>query len=441
MSPTIQLRLDPRAACRRLRADHTTALLLDGGDADGGWTAGPLLAVEPRVVDEVPASGTPAQVLAGLERVARRWRERQGAGGGNGTGLALLLSYEALDVGIAPGDLIATPRLLALEVDASLRWQGPERIAWTACGEGTHALRRTQDRLGSAGSGPELGAAQAVGRPATSLPRSRYLAAVERLGRHIRDGDVYQANLCRVLYGPYRGDELGAYERLVEATPAPRSAFLATPELAVVSASPEVFLEIQPPDRIATWPIKGTRPRGADAAADRASREELAASEKDRAELLMIIDLERNDLGRVCRTGSIEASAQPELRSFPAVHHLVARVSGRLRDDVSLGEIVVATFPGGSISGAPKERARSLLADLEPVRRGLFTGSLFWLGDDGSLDSSILIRTLVFRRGLFHLGAGGGIVADSVADLEWSEANHKARALARALGFAPEDAG
>ena len=442
MSPTIQSSLDPRAACQRLRASQPISLLLDGGDSGDGWTAGPLLAVQPRLVAEVPASGTPGQVRAALDRVARRWRERQNGGGGRGTGMALLLAYEALDAGEAPGcDLMATPRLVALDVDESLRWLSPERIEWARIGERAVAGRAAEALLGSANACRDVDAAQAEGPPRASLPRPRYFEAIGRLERHIRDGDLYQANLCRVLYGSYQGDELGAYERLVQETPAPRSAFLATPEFVLASASPEVFLVIRPPDRIETWPIKGTRPRGASPEADRAAREELLASEKDRAELLMIVDLERNDLGRVCRTGTIEAPAHPELRSFPAVHHLVTGVRGRLRDDVSLGDIVAATFPGGSISGAPKERARSLLLGLEPVRRGFFTGSLFWLADDGSLDSSILIRTLVFRRGLFHLGAGGGIVADSVADLEWREANHKARAPARVLGFAPEDAG
>jgi anthranilate synthase component 1 len=152
----------------------------------------------------------------------------------------------------------------------------------------------------------------------------------------------------------------------------------------------------------------------------------------------MIVDLERNDLGRICRPGSVEVPELAVLHSFPAVHHLVARVRGRIRDGVSWTEMVRAIFPGGSITGAPKKSAIERLRRVEPVARGPFTGSLFWCGDDGSVDSSILIRTAVFAGERVSIGAGGGIVADSEPEAEWAESNHKARALTRALGFDPE---
>ncbi len=433
---TLHTALDAADVCRGLRAVQPVSLWLDGRGFADGWATGPLVALAPRVVAEVPATSGAEDGMAAIEAVARRWRERWDPEAGSATGIAVLLAYEALDRASPQGrDLLGAPRVLVLEVDESLHWVGPGEVEWTGRGERADAAERAALEAGERRS-----QARVTAGVRTSLAQPSYLEAVARLRRHIFDGDVYQANLCQVFHGPYVGDELGAYEALVRVTPAPRSAFLCTPELSVASASPELFLSLRPPDRIETRPIKGTRPRGATAGLDRALRDELVGSVKDRAELLMIVDLERNDLGRVCRTGTIETSGPGDVQSYAAVHHLVASVVGRLRQDVSFGDLVRATFPGGSISGAPKERARSLLAELEPVRRGFYTGSLFWLGDDGSLDASILIRTLVFRNGLFHLGAGGGIVADSDAELEWRESNHKARALAHVLGFAPEDA-
>ena len=154
----------------------------------------------------------------------------------------------------------------------------------------------------------------------------------------------------------------------------------------------------------------------------------------------MIVDLERSDLGRVCRTGSIAVSQLAALRSFSAMHHLVARVRGELLPDVELPGLIEATFPGGSITGAPKRRAIEILNELEPVPRGFFTGSLIWLADDGSLDSSILIRSMTFSDGWASVGAGGGVVSDSDPEQEWLESNHKARALTRVLGFDPLEA-
>jgi para-aminobenzoate synthetase component 1 len=154
----------------------------------------------------------------------------------------------------------------------------------------------------------------------------------------------------------------------------------------------------------------------------------------------MIVDLERNDLGRVCRAGSIEVPDLAALRSYATVHHLVACVRGRLREDAGPAEVLRATFPGGSITGAPKLRAMEILAELEPVRRGFYTGCFLWFGDDGTMQSNILIRTVVLAKGHAHIGAGGGIVADSDPESEWRESNQKARVLAQALGFAPEEA-
>jgi para-aminobenzoate synthetase component 1 len=210
--------------------------------------------------------------------------------------------------------------------------------------------------------------------------------------------------------------------------------------LALASCSPETLVDVQPTGRVETWPIKGTRPRGATAEADERARRELLGSAKDRAELLMIVDLERNDLGRICHIGSVETPATAEPRTYPEVHHLVGHVRGQLRPEVGAAGILDAVFPGGSITGAPKLRAIEILETLEPVPRSFFTGSLFWFGDDGTTESSILIRTVVFAGDTALIGAGGGIVADSDPEAEREESNHKIRALAHGLGFDPGEA-
>jgi anthranilate/para-aminobenzoate synthase component I len=263
---------------------------------------------------------------------------------------------------------------------------------------------------------------------------------VDRIRTYILDGDIYQANLTQQFEVPWSGDALDLYHRLTRRTPSPRSAMVACQGFAMASVSPELFLAGEFGGEIRTGPIKGTRARQDDPTADRAVAEELKRSEKDNAELLMIVDLSRNDLGRVCSPGSIEVRELAGLVSYPAVHHLVAVVAGRLEPSATLARIMEATFPGGSITGAPKERAMEILRDLEPVERSYYTGSLFWFGDDGTFDSSILIRSVILKGGRARLGAGGGIVADSNADAEWKESNDKARAPAEVLGFVPEDA-
>ncbi len=259
-----------------------------------------------------------------------------------------------------------------------------------------------------------------------------------RLQRWIAEGRIYQANLCQRIDAGWVGEPLDYFTAVANEQPVPRSAFMSVDGFAIASFSPETFITVDD-GVIETLPIKGTRPRGRTAEQDRAAIDDLVSSPKDRAELVMIIDLERNDIGRLCRPGSVEVPELIERRTYPAVHHLVSRVRGRLRDEVSWAEMVRAVFPGGSITGAPKKSAMDCLRRVEPVPRGPFTGSLFWFGDDGSFDSSILIRTAVFAGRHVSIGAGGGIVADSRPESEWAEANHKARPLTRALGFEPEE--
>ena len=203
----------------------------------------------------------------------------------------------------------------------------------------------------------------------TSLPRDRYIDAVRRIKEHIRRGDIYQANLTQQFRVPFEGDRFLLWSRLAGVTPAPRAAFAASNRFALASVSPELFLRGEMDGAVETWPIKGTCRRESDPALDRLAAERLVASPKDNAELLMIVDLERNDLGRICRTGSVQVPQVAALKTYPAVHHLQAVVQGVLGKGTGFGDLIEATFPGGSITGAPKRRAMSILDELEPCER------------------------------------------------------------------------
>ena len=219
---------------------------------------------------------------------------------------------------------------------------------------------------------------------------------------------------------------------LRERNPAPFAAYLNTGEVQIVSASPERFLELRG-RQVETRPIKGTRPRGATPEEDRRLGAELLASEKDRAENVMIVDLLRNDLSRVCRDHTVLTPEICVLESFATVHHLVSTVTGELRPGLDAVDLLRATFPGGSITGAPKIRAMEIIAELEPTRRGPYCGAIGWLGGDGWMDTSITIRTYAIKDGMVAFQAGGGIVADSDPAAEYEETLDKARALIEAL--------
>ncbi len=265
------------------------------------------------------------------------------------------------------------------------------------------------------------------------LTRAAYDAAIAALHRAIAAGDIYQANFAQRFRLAGVGDVRALYARLREASPAPYAGMFITPEAAILSASPELFLRRRG-TRVVTRPIKGTRPRGATPREDAALARELLASAKDRAEHVMIVDVERNDLGRVCEFGSVVTEELAALETYPSVHHLTSTIAGTLRADVGCGDLIAATFPGGSITGAPKLRAMELIESLEPVRRGVYSGALGWFGWGGDCDLNIAIRTLTVQDDVAHLWVGGGIVADSRAADEYEETLVKGRSLARALG-------
>jgi len=264
-----------------------------------------------------------------------------------------------------------------------------------------------------------------------NLTRRDYDERFERIQTYIRDGDCYQVNLAQRLAAPARGDAWGLYRALRELSPAPFSAYLHTPQARILCSSPERFLRLTG-DWVETHPIKGTRPRARDPATDRSGAQALASSAKDRAENLMIVDLLRNDLGRVCATGSIRVPRLFQVESFANVHHLVSTVTGRLTQGRNALDLLRACFPGGSVTGAPKLRAMQIIEELEPHRRGVYCGSIGYIGHDGGMDLNIAIRTLVHNGHSLRCWAGGGIVADSTADAEYRETLDKASAMLRA---------
>jgi para-aminobenzoate synthetase component 1 len=287
----------------------------------------------------------------------------------------------------------------------------------------------------AAGSWPEPWPATHPGTQLVSpFTRAGYHAAVERILAHIRAGDLFQANLTQPFAGPCRAGPRELFVHLAEVSPAPFAAYLELDPggAAVLSASPEEFLRIEG-DRVLTRPIKGTRPRGHDAVTDERLARELLRSEKDRAELTMIVDLLRNDLGKVSVPGSVRVAAFPEHLRFAQVHHLAGTVVARLRPGVTAVEAVRAAFPGGSITGAPKLRAMQVLEGLERVRRGVYCGAIGWLALDGSARLNVAIRTVVVAGGRCRFSVGGGIVAQSVPELEYEETLAKARGIAVAL--------
>jgi para-aminobenzoate synthetase component 1 len=266
-----------------------------------------------------------------------------------------------------------------------------------------------------------------------------YVDAVRRVKDYIVAGDIFQANLSQRFQTGWTEPPFELYRRLRRRNPAPFAAYLGYGELAVLSASPERFLRLHEDRRhIETRPIKGTRPRGLGPMHDAALGRALAESEKDQAENVMIVDLLRNDLSRVCRPGTVRVPELFALEHHPTVHHLVSTVVGEIQPGAGAVELLRAAFPGGSITGAPKVRAMEIIAELEPTQRGVYCGSIGYVSATGAMDTSIVIRTYLALRGQVYFQAGGGIVADSDAELEYRETLDKAKALIDTLVESPD---
>jgi len=279
---------------------------------------------------------------------------------------------------------------------------------------------------------PDVDGADAIGLR-SSFTRAAYREAVSRVREYILAGDIFQANISQRLEAPLAETPWRLYRRLRALNPAPFAAYLDFDGVIVASASPERFLKLDESRRVETRPIKGTRPRGVGPEHDFALGVALTESAKDRAENLMIVDLLRNDLSRVCAPGSVRVPELFGLEHHATVHHLVSTVTGELAGDADMFDLIRATFPGGSITGAPKIRAMEIIAEIEPSRRGVYCGAIGYLSSTGALDTSIVIRTYLALGNRVYFSVGGGIVADSEPEDEYQETLHKARALISTL--------
>jgi para-aminobenzoate synthetase component 1 len=292
------------------------------------------------------------------------------------------------------------------------------------------ALRTAVDR--SSGALPCGAATDKALEVSSNLTQADFISRVKRAQDYIRSGDIYQVNLSHRLAARFGGSARDLFENLGATSPAPFGAFLDCGEFHIVSSSPELFLRMSG-SRVETRPIKGTRPRGADVTRDAQLAYELQTSSKELAELVMITDLLRNDLGRVCEFGSVQVSELARLERFAQVQHLVSVVEGCLRPEVPHAAALAACFPGGSITGAPKFRAMEIIDELEPIARGPYTGALGYLGFNRESQLSIIIRAALHRNDCAYFNVGAGIVADSVPEAEYEETLDKARGFLKSL--------
>ncbi|MDD5471650.1 MAG: aminodeoxychorismate synthase component I [Sideroxydans sp.] len=270
------------------------------------------------------------------------------------------------------------------------------------------------------------------GAVASNFSAEEYKHAYEKVQGYLLEGDCYQVNLAQRFSVKASGDAFSAYQELRRLSPAPYAAFLDWPHVQILCASPERFLQVQK-GNVETKPIKGTRARASDLEDDRRLAHDLLHNPKDRAENLMIVDLLRNDLGKSCEAGSVRTPMLFELESYTNVHHLVSTVVGQLREGCDALHVLRNCFPGGSITGAPKRRAMEIIEQLEPDRRGVYCGSIGYIGFDGQMDTNIAIRTMVYSFGEIRCWAGGGIVADSQCEAEYQETFDKASVMLEIL--------
>ncbi len=346
------------------------------------------------------------------------------------------VAYEALRADEAVPLEAGSPDARFGFYDGALVWDHESNslhlVAYPGSTDVDATLRRLKAMVSEAKE-VEFSASFRVGEISSNFDRDGYLDRVRKTRELIRSGDIYQANLSQRFQADFEGDGLALYSRLRQANPAPYAAYLDFGDEEILSSSPERFFLLNE-GRVDTRPIKGTRPRGSNEAEEAAFRKDLARSEKDRAELLMIVDLERNDLGRICQPGSIAVEALFALETYASVIHQTATVVGQLEAGKDVADCFGAMFPGGSITGAPKIRAMEVIEELETGRRGVYTGSIGYIGFDGRADFNIAIRTMRIADGELSFNVGGGIVWDSDPQSEYEETLHKAKALFDALG-------
>ena len=334
--------------------------------------------------------------------------------------------YEA---GSGSGRTAATPETYFMAAADWLAIDHHEGRTYVVSADAAWREETARALFGLTASEPQPGARPGPLRARLDRPRPHYLADVRQCLEWINDGETYQVCLTAEMSGPAAFDPLTLHLLMRRTNPAPFAAYLRWPGGAVVSASPERFLSVSADGLVEAKPIKGTAPRASDPAL-------LLASEKDRAENLMIVDLLRNDLSKVCQPGTVKVPVLFGIESFATVHQMVSTVQGQLAPGFTGLDAVRAAFPGGSMTGAPKERTLGFIDRLEGRARGIYSGALGWLGDDGALDLSIVIRTVVVTGGRFYIGVGGGVVAQSTPEGEFAEMLLKAEAPLRAVALA-----
>jgi anthranilate synthase component 1 len=445
---------DPFEAYRRARRG-------DGGDAylatTGGQPGWGYFGVDP--IDRLAVSPDDGAALAALtDRLDAETLSRGDCDVPYPCGAVGWLSYDiARDLEDLPTDAErdrALPRLQLAVYDRLAAWKEPRdgetTLRITACPrvDPTGETGRPLDAAYDHGRDRALALARravegdrSVGPPPVDADsaafesdpgRAAFADRVRSVKAHVRDGDTFQTNVSQRLTAPAAVHPVAAFDALRRVNPAPYSALLEFPGVDLVSASPELLLDVEG-DRLVTEPIAGTRPRGDTPAADAELERDLTGDEKERAEHAMLVDLERNDLGKVCEYGSVEVGEYRRVDRYSEVMHLVSEVEGRARSDVDLGDAIAAVFPGGTITGAPKPRTMEIIDEVEATRRGPYTGSIGIFGFDGRATLNIVIRTLVRIGDEYHLRVGAGIVHDSDPEREYDETLDKARALVTAV--------
>ena len=311
--------------------------------------------------------------------------------------------------------------------------------AWDRAQRELDALEARLDGPAPRRRTPAAGARFRIGEEdfVSEFSRERFEAAVRRIKEYIVDGDVMQVVLSQRLSVPYQASPLDLYRGLRSLNPSPYMYYLDLGDFHIVGSSPEILVRLED-DLVTVRPIAGTRPRGADEAEDRRLEEDLLADPKERAEHLMLIDLGRNDVGRVAQTGSVRLTERMVIERYSHVMHIVSNVTGRLRPGLGAIDVLRATFPAGTVSGAPKVRAMEIIDELEPERRVVYAGAVGYIGWNGNMDTAIAIRTAVIKDGRLHIQVGAGVVADSIPAAEWEETMNKGRAVFRAVSLVGE---
>nr|WP_308302387.1 anthranilate synthase component I family protein [Bacillus sp. V5-8f] len=365
------------------------------------------------------------------------------------SGVMGFISYDYIryieEIPAIAADDLNTPDLYFLAFDEVIVYDHEKKLLWFMYVCGTHENEKADHRLAlmkeqwlTASHSMDRETSkngERTSREFVSLTEERFQGAVEKIRNYIAQGDIFQVNLSVRQSETLYASPIAVYEQLRKLNPSPYMGYIHAPDFQIVSGSPELLVK-KKRDKVSTRPIAGTRSRGQTAEEDGKLVRELIENEKERAEHVMLVDLERNDLGRVCEYGTVEVNEFMVIEKYSHVMHIVSNVQGKLAEGLDAFHVIDAVFPGGTITGAPKVRTMEIIEELEPVRRGIYTGSIGWISDSGEMELNIVIRTMLVQDGLAHIQAGAGVVIDSNPRYEYKEALKKATAILRAKEMA-----